>query len=90
MSHYCRAFDPQEIFNPARALSRVRQGGLAYWKAWAIVLPTMLASFLGLLAFGIGFLLASVWFWQAAAFCFATVFTQRFALDQPNHTPETP
>jgi hypothetical protein len=29
----------------------------------------------------VGFLFTSVWFWQVAAFCFATVFTQRFDLD---------
>jgi hypothetical protein len=82
MSHYCRALDPREIFDPRRALRRVVQGGRAYLHAWAIVLPTMLASFLGLLVFGVGFLWASVWFWQVAAFCFASVFTQRFDLDR--------
>ncbi len=82
MSHYCRELDTREIFNPLRALSRVHQGGLAYWKAWSIVLPTMLVSFLGLLFFGVGFLFTSVWFWQVAAFCFASVFTQKFDLDQ--------
>lgn len=82
MSHYCKAYDVREIFDPFRALRRVHQGGLAYWKAWSIVFPTMLASFLGLLLFGIGFLFTSVWFWQVAAFSFATVFTQRFDLDE--------
>jgi len=82
MSHYCRALDPREIFDPRRALRRVVQGGRAYLHAWAIVLPTMLASALGLLVFGLGFLWASVWFWQVAAFCFASVFTQRFDLDR--------
>lgn len=81
MSHYCRELDPREIFNPARALGRVAQGGAAYWKAWAIVLLAMSLSFLGLLALGIGFLFTSVYFWQVAAFSFATVFTQRFGLD---------
>lgn len=81
MSHYCKELDPREIFDPFRALRRVREGGLAYWKAWSIVLPTMLFSFVGLFAFGVGFLVTSVWFWQVAAFCFASVFTQRFDLD---------
>jgi hypothetical protein len=31
MTHYCRAFDLREIYDPFRALSRVWQGGLAYW-----------------------------------------------------------
>ncbi len=82
MSHYCRAFDPREIFDPLRALRRVRQGGLAYWRAWSIVVPAMLLSFVGLLGFGVGFAFTSVWFWQCAAFSFATVFTQRFDLDE--------
>jgi len=34
-----------------------------------------------LVALGIGFVFTSVWFWQTAAFSFATVFTQRFDLD---------
>jgi len=81
MSHYCKAYDPREIFNPFRAMRRVAEGGVAYWKAWSIVLPVMVLSFVGLLGFGIGFVFTSVWFWQVAAFCFATVFTQRFELD---------
>lgn len=81
MSHYCKAYDPREIFDPIRALGRVRQGGLAYWKAWALVVPIMLLSFSGLLFFGVGFNFTSVWFWQSAAFSFGTVFTQTFDLD---------
>lgn len=80
MSHYCLAFDPREIFDPVRAMSRVFQGGAAYWHAWGIVLLALALSFAGLLAFGIGFLFTSVWFWQAAGFSFATVFSQRFDL----------
>jgi len=82
MSHYCRAFDAREIFNPLLALRRVRQGGRAYWKAWGIVLLALLLSFTGFLALGVGFLFTSVWFWQAAGFSFATVFTQAFDLAQ--------
>jgi hypothetical protein len=82
MSHYCKRLDPREIFDPFRALRRVHEGGLAYWKAWSIVLPAMTLSFVGLLAFGVGFAFTSVWFWQVAAFSFATVFTQRFDLDE--------
>jgi hypothetical protein len=81
MSHYCKELDPREIFDPLRALRRVGEGGLAYWKAWSIVVPAMALSFLGLLAGGVGFVFTSVWFWQVAAFSFATVFTQRFDLD---------
>ncbi|MCR9161630.1 MAG: DUF4013 domain-containing protein [bacterium] len=83
MSHYCCRYDPKEIFDPFRALRRVRQGGAAYWKAWSIVLVAMSLSFLGLLVGGVGFVFTSVWFWQVAAFCFASVFTQRFDLSAP-------
>ena len=84
MTFYCREFDPHEIFNPLLALSRVGQGGKAYWKAWMIVIVALVLSFSGLLVLGIGFALTSVWFWQVAAFCFANVFTQRFKLDKEN------
>lgn len=80
MSHYCYTLDPREVFNPLRALSRVFQGGFAYWRAWGIALTALLLSFTGLLAFGIGFLVTSVWFWQVAGYSFATVFTQTFDL----------
>jgi hypothetical protein len=77
MTHYCRTFDPAEIYNPVRALGRTFQGGRAYWKAWCITISALLLSFLGLLALGVGFLVTSVWFWQVAGFSFARVFTQR-------------
>ena len=80
MTHYCKELDPREIFDPFRALRRVGQGGLAYWKAWSIVLPAMLLSFFGLLGFGFFFNFTSVWAWQVGAFSFATVFSQRFDL----------
>jgi hypothetical protein len=78
MTHYCRAFDAAEIFDPARALGRALQGGAAYWKAWSIAIAALLLSFTGLLALGIGFLVTSVWFWQVAGFSFASVFSQRY------------
>jgi hypothetical protein len=80
MTHYCRAFDPREIYDPFRALRRVFQGGAAYWHAWAIALAAMALSFVGLLFLGVGFLFTSVWFWQVAGFSFARVFAQRNAL----------
>jgi hypothetical protein len=80
MSHYCVEFDASEVFNPFMALRRVSQGGGGYWHAWAIALAALIASFAGLLALGVGFLVTSVWFWQVAGFSFATVFTQRFRL----------
>src|SRR5262245_11660565 len=80
MSHYCRQFDPTEIYNPFRALRRCMQGGAGYWRAWLITFAALAVSFVGLLALGVGFLVTSVWFWQAAGFSFASVFTQRFEL----------
>jgi hypothetical protein len=80
MSHYCLEFDAREVFNPVRALSRVFQGRMAYWRAWRIALAALAISFAGLAVFGVGFLFTSVWFWQVAGFSFATVFTQSFGL----------
>ena len=80
MSHYCFCFDAAEIFNPLRAMRRIFEGGRAYWKAWTIALTALVLSFTGLLFFGVGFLITSVWFWQVAGFSFATVFTQKFKL----------
>jgi hypothetical protein len=72
--------DAREVFHPVRALRRVAEGGVQYWHAWSIALAALVCSFVGLLAFGIGFLVSSVWFWQVAGFSFATVFTDRFKL----------
>ncbi len=77
MTFYCKAFDASEIFNPFKALSRVAQGGIDYWRAWGIVCVALTGSFLGLLGAGVGFLFTSVWFWQSAGFSFATVFTKQ-------------
>lgn len=83
MTHYCKAFDPAEIFNPLRALRRVFEGGRAYWHAWSIALCAMALSLLGLLGLGVGFLASSVWFWQVAGFSFATVFTVQLDPAEP-------
>ncbi len=80
MSHYCFTLDPREVFDPFRAMRRVLEGGRAYWHAWLIALAALACSFLGLLAFGLGFLVTSVWFWQVAGFSFATVFSNAFQL----------
>ena len=78
MTHYCVAFDAAEIYDPARALRRALEDGPAYWRAWGIALAALALSFLGLLAFGVGFLVTSVWFWQVAGFSFARAFSQRY------------
>lgn len=67
MSHYCLKFDVSEILNPFKALSRVKQGGKQYWRAWRFVLVFLFFS-------PIGFFYTSVWFWQSAGFSFARVF----------------
>lgn len=75
MTHYCWNKSVGEIFRPGLVVKRVFRMGPHYWKAWSIVIPTMLLSFLGLLIFGIGFLFTSVWFWQTAGYSFANAFT---------------
>lgn len=80
MSHYCRAFDAREIFDPLRALRRVFQGGADYWRAWGVALAALAVSFAGLPVMGIGFLVTSVWFWQVAGYAFANVFSRNFGL----------
>ena len=79
MTHYCAHRNALEMLNPLAALRRVTEGGRAYWHAWSIALAALALSFVGLLAFGVGFFVTSVWFWQVAGFSFATVFSQRFA-----------
>jgi hypothetical protein len=78
MTHYCRDFDAAEIYDPGRALRRALEHGPAYWRAWAIALAALALSFVGILAFGLGFLITSVWFWQVAGFSFASAFAQRY------------
>jgi hypothetical protein len=89
MTHYCYSLDPREVFNPFRALRRVVEGGMSYWHAWLIALLALGCSFIGVLAFGVGFLFSSVWFWQVAGFSFATAFTRKFGL-LTMHDPAEP
>jgi hypothetical protein len=80
MTHYCVRFDRSEIFNPLKALRRCFESGPGYWHAWGIALAALTVSFAGLLAFGVGFLVTSVWFWQVAGFGFASAFSQAYRL----------
>ena len=80
MTHYCYNFNIAEVFNPFKALRRVSEGKRNYWNAWLIVSTSLCLSFVGLLFFGIGFLISSVWFWQTAGFSFARIFSNRFHL----------
>ncbi len=75
MTEYCRDFRVRVIFQPIEAAKRVLSAGTDFWRAWLVVLAAGLLSFAGLFAFGVGFLFTSVWFWQVAAYSFATVFT---------------
>lgn len=72
MTFYAKEFDSRVLLNPILALRRVLSGGPDYYKAWMIGLAAWAIAFLGLLAFGLGFLVTSVWFWQVAAFAFAS------------------
>ncbi|MCA9276246.1 MAG: DUF4013 domain-containing protein [Phycisphaerales bacterium] len=76
MTAYCVSYDPREVFNITRSIRRVLNARSTYWKAWAITFCAMLTSFAGLLGLGLLFFWTSVWFWQAAAFCFANTMTR--------------
>ncbi len=80
MTFYCIRFNPQEVWNPTRAMRRAIEGGRPYLHAWVIGICGVLVSFAGLLVFGIGFAFTSVWFWQVAAFSFANVFSSQHKL----------
>jgi len=83
MTAYCVSYDPREVFNITRSIKRVLNARSTYWKAWLITICAMLTSFAGLLGLGLLFFWTSVWFWQAAAFCFANTMT-RTSIDLPS------
>jgi hypothetical protein len=82
MTSYCRDYNYKSIFNPMTCIRNISNCGSSFWHAWLVVMVAMLISLLGLLAFGIGFLFSSVWFWQVAAFSFTSVFVANFDTDQ--------
>jgi hypothetical protein len=84
MTHYCYSYDWREIFDLRKAVSRVFQLGTPYFYAWGIALSALTLSLSGFFLLGLGFLVTSVWFWQVAGFYFATVFSQRFFLQNNN------
>ncbi|MFN0200625.1 MAG: hypothetical protein ACKVTZ_03855 [Bacteroidia bacterium] len=80
MTRYCIAFDWRVIPKPLDCLKAILKMGSYYWRAWAFVLSAMAISFLGLLGFGLGFLITSVWFWQVAAYSFTSAYLKSKAL----------
>jgi len=85
MTFYAREFDSRVLLNPVLAIRRVLNGGSVYFKAWMIGLTAWALAFLGLLVFGLGFLLTSVWFWQVAAFAFASAMVKAHDLPAETH-----
>jgi hypothetical protein len=71
MTWYAATGDPAILYRPDRALRRARQGGAGYLRAWAVGLSAIALSPLGLLAFGAGFLLTSVWAWSVVGYAFS-------------------
>lgn len=89
MTRYCVAFDPREIFDIRRSVRSVIDAMPEYWHAWGIVLLLLMCSFVGLAGLGVAFLFTSVWFWQSAAFCFASVMSKQ-QRDRPQPTRTGP
>jgi hypothetical protein len=69
--------DPRVLRNPLRAFKRSVQHGRIYLKAWAIAIVSILLSFLGLLALGVGFFFTSVWAWGVVGYAFTVALYSR-------------
>lgn len=82
MTRYCVAYDVREILDIRESFRSMIGAMPAYWHAWAIVVLLLAGSFLGLVGFGVAFLITSVWFWQSAAFCFAVAMKPRLDLGE--------
>jgi len=70
MTVYAVEGDPRVLRDPAGAFRRAWAHRGIYGRAWAISLASVLASFLGLLAFGVGFVFTSVWSWEVVGYAF--------------------
>jgi hypothetical protein len=70
MTVYAAERDPSVLRHPFLAFRRAWTHRRAYGRAWAISLFAVLASFLGLLALGVGFLFTSVWSWEVVGYAF--------------------
>lgn len=74
MTFYCVNYNVREVFDIITAVRRIRHHLADYLHAWRIVLFSGFLSLFGLLLFGIGFFVTTVWNWQVAAYCFCSVF----------------
>lgn len=70
MTVYAVEGDPRVLSDPAGAFRRAWANRGVYGRAWAISLASVLISFLGLLALGVGFLFTSVWSWEVVGYAF--------------------
>jgi hypothetical protein len=70
MTVYAVEGDPRVLRDPVRAFRRAWANRGVYCLAWAISLASVLVSFLGLLALGVGFLFTSVWSWEVVGYAF--------------------
>ncbi|MEE2755434.1 MAG: hypothetical protein VYA30_02180 [Myxococcota bacterium] len=75
---YNAAFrDISYLYRPDRAFARALDGGKDYLWAWLIALSAIIASFVGLLGLGIGFLYTSVWAWMVVGYAFSRTLSLR-------------
>lgn len=63
--------DMSYLYRPDKAFRRAMEGGRLYLKSWAIALSAISLSFVGLLAFGIGYQYTSVWAWSVVGYAFS-------------------
>jgi len=70
MTVYAVEGDPQALRRPATAFQRAWDHRKAYLFAWWIAILSILLSFLGILAAGVGFLFTSVWAWDVVGYAF--------------------
>lgn len=70
MTVYAVEGDPKVLRQPVKAFRRAWTHRGAYLFAWWIALLSILLSFLGLLAVGIGFFFTSVWAWDVVGYAF--------------------
>jgi hypothetical protein len=70
MTVYAVEGDATALRRPAAAFRRAWQHRRTYLFAWWIALLSVLLSFVGLLAAGVGFVFTSVWAWEVVGYAF--------------------